>query len=446
MSSANRVATPADALAYVEREGIEVIWHWFVDLEGHVKGFAIAPTEFERSLTDGMYFDGSSVSGFNSIEESSLLAKPDLNTFRELPSFNGEPKQVFMFCDLFTPNGDPYDRDPRGVLKRVVKKAQDMGFTSYMGPELEFFIFAKGDGPTLLDHGGYFSGPPQDRGTAIRHTAVRALQNLGIQVEYHHHEVSQSQHEIDLRYNETTIMADSAIVYKYIVKQAADAAGCYASFMPKPIFGVNGSGMHVHQSLFTGSNNAMADPADPHGLSTTAKQYIAGLLKYAQPLCSFWAPTVNSYKRLVPGYEAPVYIAWSQQNRSALVRLPAFVKGKEKSVRCELRCPDPSANPYLAFAGMLAAGLSGIEEKLELEPAQTDNLFHLSELERERRGIRSLPGNLHEALHHTKRSEWVRHSLGENLVENYLTVKYKEFDDYRVQVTDWEINRYYSVL
>lgn len=446
MSSAARVATPADALAYVEREGIEVIWHWFVDLEGHVKGFAIAPTEFERSLTDGMYFDGSSVSGFNSIEESSLLARPDLSTFRELPSFKGEPKQVFMFCDLFTPNGEPYDRDPRGVLKRVVKKANDMGFTSYMGPELEFFIFAQGNGPTLLDHGGYFSGPPTDRGTPVRHAAVRALQDLGIQVEYHHHEVAQSQHEIDLRYNETATMADHAIVYKYIVKQAADAAGCYASFMPKPIYGVNGSGMHVHQSLFNGSTNAMADPADPHGLSTTAKQYIAGLLKYAQPLCAFWAPTVNSYKRLVPGYEAPVYIAWSQQNRSALVRLPAFVKGKEKSVRCELRCPDPSANPYLAFAGMLAAGLSGIEEKLELEPAQTDNLFHLSELERERRGIRSLPGNLHEALHHTKKSDWVRQALGDNLVENYLAVKYKEFDEYRVQVTDWEINRYYSVL
>jgi glutamine synthetase len=446
MSNAALVSTPSDALAYVEREGIEVIWHWFVDLDGHVKGFAIAPTEFERSLTDGMYFDGSSVSGFNSIEESSLLAKPDLSTFRELPSFNGEPKQVFMFCDLFTPNGDPYDRDPRGVLKRIVAKAKDMGYTSFMGPELEFFIFAQGDRPTLLDHGGYFSGPPVDRGTPVRHAAVRALQNLGIQVEYHHHEVAESQHEIDLRYNETSKMADSAIIYKYIVKQAAHAAGHYASFMPKPIFGVNGSGMHVHQSLFRGDTNAMADPSDPHGLSTTAKQYIAGLLKYAQPLCSFWAPTVNSYKRLVPGYEAPVYIAWSQQNRSALVRLPAFVKGKEKSVRCELRCADPSANPYLAFATMLGAGLAGIEEKLQLEPAQVDNLYHISELEREKRGIKSLPGNLHEALHHTKRSDFVHHLLGENLVNNFLEVKYKEYDRYRTSVTHWEIENYYSVL
>ncbi|MDQ3024008.1 MAG: glutamine synthetase family protein [bacterium] len=443
--------TPESVLKFVKDNEIESIWHWFVDLEGQIKGFSITPSELDRSLEDGMHFDGSSISGFNAIEESDLVAKPDLSTFVELPDFSHidgsrpTPRSVAYYCNIETPDGKPYDRDSRAILRRVTEQAKEMGYDTFMGPELEFFIFASSQFPELLDNGGYFTGPPVDLGGPIRNDIIKALQALGITVEYSHHEVAPSQHEIDLRYDETNKIADAATTYKYIVKQVAHAHGAYATFMPKPIFGINGSGMHVHMSLWQDGKNAFADSAAPDGLSTIAKQYIAGVLKYAQECCSFWAPTVNSYKRLVPGYEAPVYIAWSLRNRSALIRVPAFTPGREKSVRMELRCADPSANPYLAFATMLGAGLQGIREGLELEPAQVDNLYHLSELERERRGIKNLPGNLHEALHHTKKSTFLRGLLGDNLVNNYLEIKYKEYDEYRVRVSDWEIERYYSI-
>jgi glutamine synthetase len=438
--------TPESVRELVAREQVEVIWLWFCDLEGHLKGFAITPTELDRALDDGMHFDGSSVSGFNAIEESTLIARPDLSTFALLPQRPTEPRSARFICDIYNSNGTAYERDPRNILRRVVKRATDLGFTCYMGPELEFFFFKSATDPSPLDHGGYFTGPPVDAGTAMRNQIVKELQVLGITVEYHHHEVAQSQHEIDLRYDEIMKMADSAVTYKYIVKSVAKEHGVYATFMPKPIFGVNGSGMHVHQSLWKGGNNAFADASDANGLSETAKHYIAGLLRHAQECCAFYAPTVNSYKRLVPGYEAPVYVAWSAMNRSAMVRLPGFTAGREKSVRCELRCPDPSANPYLAFAAMLGSGLKGIEEKLPLEPAQVDNLFHISEMERERRGIKSLPSNLHEAMHHMKRSSFVREVFGDSLIDNYLELKYKEFDQYRIQVTNWEMERYFSVL
>ena len=431
---------------FVQDNKVECIWHWFVDLDGHLKGFAITPSELERSLESGMHFDGSSISGFNAIEESDLTARPDLSTFAMLPQAEGQPRSVRFFCDIERPDGTPYDRDPRSILRKVVKKATDMGFDSFMGPELEFFLFKSHNDPTPLDYGGYFTGPPVDGGVAIRTDIIKQLQDLGITVEYQHHEVAESQHEIDLRYDRTMAIADHAITYKYIVKSVAAQHGAYATFMPKPIFGSNGSGMHVHQSLWKDGKNAMADSNDPTFLSKTAKQYIAGILKYAQECCLFYAPTVNSYKRLVPGYEAPVYIAWSSRNRSAMVRVPAFAFGSENSVRCELRCADTSANPYLAFACMLGSGLKGIEEGLELEPAQVDNLYHISEMEREKRGIKSLPANLHEALHHTKRSDFVRELLGNSLVDNYLAVKYKEFDSYRVQVTPWEMENYFGVL
>ncbi len=433
-------------LKFVQDNKVECIWHWFVDLDGHLKGFAITPSELDRSLETGMHFDGSSISGFNAIEESDLTARPDLSTFALLPEGPGQPKSVRFFCDIEKPDGTPYDRDPRSILRKVVKKASDMGFDSYMGPELEFFLFKSHEGPEPLDYGGYFTGPPVDGGVAIRTDIIKQLQELGITVEYQHHEVAESQHEIDLRYDETMAIADHSITYKYIVKSVAAQHGAYATFMPKPIFGSNGSGMHVHQSLWKDGKNAMADSSDPTFLSTTAKQYIAGILKYAQECCLFYAPTVNSYKRLVPGYEAPTYIAWSSRNRSAMVRVPAFAFGSENSVRCELRCADTSANPYLAFACMLGSGLKGIEEGLELEAAQVDNLYHITELERENRGIRSLPANLHEALHHSKRSDFLRELLGDSLVDNYLAIKYKEFDSYRTQVTPWELDKYFGVL
>lgn len=425
---------------------IESIWHWFVDLHGILKGFAITPQELERSLDDGMHFDGSSISGFNAIEESDLVARPDLSTFALLPDHDSAPHAARFFCDIETPEGVPYERDPRNILKRVVAQAHELGMETFMGPEIEFFIFQNSDSPVPLDRGGYFTGPPVDRGNQIRSDSISALQALGIQVEYHHHEVAESQHEIDLRYDQTLRIADAAVTYKYIVKQVAHEHNAYATFMPKPLYGVNGSGMHVHQSLFKDGHNTFADPNDAQGLSSTARHYIAGLLKYAQECCCFWAPTVNSYKRLVPGFEAPVYIAWSLRNRSALIRVPAFTPGREKSVRCELRCPDPSANPYLAFATMLGAGLKGIKDKLPLEPAQVDNLYHISELERERRGIKSLPSNLHEALHHTKRSTFCRELLGDSLIDNYLELKYQEFDEYRVRVSQWELDKYLAVL
>jgi len=425
---------------------IESVWHWFVDIDGHLKGFAITPNEVERSLTDGMHFDGSSISGFNAIEESDLLARPDVQTFALLPQSPGAPRSARFFCDLHHPDGSPYHRDSRTVLKRLVSAINAQGFESYMGPELEFFIFKNKDDPTPVDHGGYFSGPPVDQGNLLRSRVISALDGLGIACEYHHHEVAKSQHEVDLRYDQVVKIADAAVTYKMITKQVAHDLGVYATFMPKPIFGENGSGMHVHQSLFKGDSNAFYSADDPNCLSSTARSYIAGLLKYAQECISFWAPTINSYKRLVPGYEAPTYIAWSLNNRSAMIRVPAVSPGRDKSVRCELRCPDPSANPYLAFGLMLAAGVKGIEENLELEAPQVDNLYHLTEMERIRRGINSLPSTLKEALDHTKESEFVRQALGESLVENYLDLKYQEHDDYRLQVTPWEIGKYYSTL
>jgi glutamine synthetase len=429
----------------IESEKVEVIWHWFVDLLGELKCFAITPSELERSLSSGMHFDGSSISGFNAIEESDLVARPDLSTFALLP-VDGGVRAARFFCDIETPEGEPYERDPRQILKRVIAKANGMGYESFMGPEIEFFIFKSMHDPTPLDFGGYFTGPPMDMANNMRTEMIVLLQELGIPVEYHHHEVAQSQHEIDLRYDRALRIADAAITYKYVVKQVAHKHGAYASFMPKPIFGANGSGMHVHQSLFQDGNNRFADLQAEHGLSEVAKHYIAGLLEHAQECCSFWAPTVNSYKRLVPGYEAPVYIAWSLRNRSALIRVPAISPGQTKNVRCELRSADPSANPYLAFATMLGAGLSGIEQSMPLEAPQVDNLYHLSVLDRDKRGIKSLPSNLSEALHHTKKSEFLRELLGASLVDNYLELKYKEFDDYRVQVSQWELERYLPVL
>ena len=433
-------------LKAVKDNSVESIWHWFVDLNGHLKGFAITPGELERSLNDGMHFDGSSISGFNAIEESDLLARPDLSTFTLIPRSPDAPSSAGFFCDLYEPDGCHYKRDTRYVLKRLVESINTRGYESFMGPELEFFVFKSMNDPTPVDQGSYFSGPPVDKGNLLRSRVISALAELGITCEYHHHEVARSQHEVDIRYDQVVKIADAAITYKMVTKQVAHDLGVYATFMPKPIFGENGSGMHVHQSIFQGSRNAFYSADDSTNLSPLAKSYIAGLLRYARECISFWAPTVNSYKRLVPGYEAPTYIAWSLKNRSAMIRVPAIAPGNEKSMRCELRCPDPSANPYLAFSLMLAAGMKGIDDNLELENPQVDNLYHLSEMERIRRNIQSLPSNLKEALDFTEKSLFVREALGESLVENYLDLKYREFDEYRVQVTPWETDQYLATL
>ncbi len=439
--------TSEEVFDVIEREKVTVIWLWFVDLEGKLKSFAITPTELERAITVGMNFDGSSITGFNAIEESDLTALADVSTFAILPSKPGGEVSARLFADIRNPNGTPYEHDPRLILRRQVEKAKKMGYTYFCGPELEFFVFKSSTlPPEPIDLGTYFTSPPVDEASGLRADIITALRNMGITVEYHHHEVAPSQHEIDLRYADAMTMADNATTYKAVAKQIARWHNLYITYMPKPMFGVNGSGMHVHQSLFKGSENAFFDEDEEFHLSSTGRSFIAGILKYAHEFTAFLAQYVNSYKRLVPGFEAPVYIAWSPINRSALIRVPAYVPGKKSSVRCELRCADPACNFYFAFALMLAAGMKGIEEELELEPPVMENLYELSELERTKRGIRSLPANLHEALHFVKKSELVREVLGERLTEQFLELKYAEWAEFQQQVTEWELKRYFSVL
>ena len=336
---------------------------WFTDILGVLKSFAITVQELETALDEGMGFDGSSIQGYARIDESDMVARPDPSTFQLLPWRPKENAVARMFADIYEPDGTPYKGDPRWVLKRNLKKAQDLGYTFYVGPELEYFYFKNPEGkPVPLDSGGYFDLIPLDYATDLRRETILALEAMGIRVEYSHHEVAPSQHEIDLRYSDALSMADNAMTYRLVVKEVALRHGVYASFMPKPIFGQNGSGMHTHQSIFKGDMNAFYDPKDEFHLSKIGKSYTAGILKHAREFSAITSQWVNSYKRLVPGYEAPVYIAWARRNRSALVRVPMYKPGKEKATRIELRCPDPACNPYLAFAVMLTAGLKGMEK------------------------------------------------------------------------------------
>jgi glutamine synthetase len=431
----------------VRDKNVRAVSLWFVDLEGHLKGFSMSPDELDRALETGMNFDGSSITGFNAIQESDLTAKPDLSTFSLIPGNDGEFLTARMFADIVNPDGSVFSHDPRYILRAQLEKASKLGYTYYVGPELEFFLFKSMDVPPIpMDEGTYFTNPPVDAGSNLRTEIMEALNAMGIRVEYHHHEVAPSQHEIDLRYDEALSMADSAITYKFLAKQIAFRNKCYLTFMPKPLNGVNGSGMHIHMSLFKNGKNTFYDPSDKYQLSDIAKSYIAGVLREAPAMTAFLAQYVNSYKRLVPGFEAPVYISWSPVNRSALIRVPAFPKGKSENARCELRCADPSCNYYFAFALMLAAGLKGIEEKMELEEPVLDNLYELTEMEREKRGIKSLPSNLHEALHFAKRSEFVREVLGDEVTEQFLEIKYGEWAEYQRHVSEWELKRYFSVL
>lgn len=433
-----------EILRAVREKGVKCVYLWFLDLEGILKGMAISPHELERALDIGMSFDGSSVSGFNAIEESDMIAFPDTETFSLLPWRDQENLSARMFCDIIKPGEGSFEGDPRYILKRVLEKAKSKGYAYYIGPELEYFYFKNNGHLETLDAGGYFSVPPLDLANEIKQRTITCLNDMGIQVEYSHHEVAPSQHEIDLRYAEALKMADQVVTHRYLVKEVATRAGLYATFMPKPLSGVNGSGMHTHQSLFRDGRNAFFDQNDQYKLSTIAKSFIAGQLKYAREICVFLAQWVNSYKRLVPGFEAPVYVAWSRINRSALIRVPHALK--ESSTRCELRCADPSCNPYLAFALMLAAGLKGIEENLELEPPVTENLYHLSAREREEKRIRSLPASLEEALESAKNSVVVRETLGDHTLNAFIDLKYAEWDRYRVQVTPWEVDTFFRIL
>ncbi len=440
-------ASKQNVLQEAKDNNVKFIRLWFTDILGTLKSFAITVDELEDALDGGMGFDGSSITGYQDIEESDMIAMPDPSTFKTIPWSPQEAPTARMICDVRTPDGDPYVGDPRHVLRRALERASEMGFDNFFcGPELEYFYFRNSNGTEPLDYGGYFDLTTLDAATSLRRETVMALQELGIDVEYSHHEVGISQHEIDLRFDDALTMADKVQTYKTVVKEIATKHGVYATFMPKPIRDQNGSGMHTHQSLFSGDSNAFFDSNDQYFLSDTAKQFIAGQLRHAREISIIFAQFVNSYKRLVPGYEAPVYIAWSRRNRSALVRVPLYHPGKEKATRAELRCPDPAANIYLCFAALLHAGLEGIEKGYELPEPMERNLYHLSHEEREKLGIQSLPADLGEAIQEAENSELLYKALGEHVFTRLLELKRAEFEDYRVQVTPYEIQKYLPIL
>jgi len=434
-------------LKTAKEHDVKFIRMWFTDILGMLKSFAITVEELEGALEEGMGFDGSSIHGFARIDESDMVALPDPDTFQLLPWRPREHRAVArMFCDILRPGGKPFEGDPRYVLKQNLKRASDMGYTYYVGPELEYFYFQDSKGTQGLDEGGYFDLTPLDTATDLRRDTVLTLEEMGIGVEYSHHEVATSQHEIDMRYTDALTMADSVMTYRLVVKQIALSHGVYATFMPKPVFGINGSGMHVHQSLFKGDRNAFFDKDDPYNLSKLAKGYIAGLLKHAPEITAVTNQWVNSYKRLVPGYEAPVYLSWARRNRSDLVRVPEYRPGREKATRVEFRSPDPACNPYLAFSVMLAAGLEGIEKEYEVPDPIEENVYEMTEEERRERGIETLPASLLEAIMLTEESEVVRKALGDHVFEAFITNKKIEWDQYRIQVTDYELKKYLPTL
>ncbi len=437
-----------EILKVVKEQDVKFIRLWFTDILGQVKSFAITDNELKGALENGMGFDGSSITGYQSIEESDMIAMPDPSTFQILPWRPQEKKVARMICDILTPEGKPYEGDPRYVLKKALDRMKKMGFDHYyLGPELEFFYFKNDTASTEgLDKGGYFDLTTLDMASDLRRDTVLSLEAMGIPVEYSHHEVGSSQHEIDMRYTDALDMADYVITYRIIVKEVASNHGVYATFIPKPLFGENGSGMHTHQSIFKGSKNAFFSKDDKYHLSDIAKKFIAGQLRHAREMSAVFAQWVNSYKRLVPGYEAPVYIAWSNRNRSALIRVPGYHPGKEKATRAELRCPDPACNPYLTFAVMLHAGLDGIEKGYKISEPMEKNLYHLSDEERKELGIESLPDNLGEAVLISEQSELVKKALGKHIFSRFIELKKKEWEDYRIQITKYELDNLLPIL
>ncbi len=439
--------TREEIMALVEERDIKFVRFWFTDILGQLKSFAVTRETLPDAMAQGMGFDGSSITGFNAIEESDMIAMPDPSTFQVLPYRPDVQGVARMFCDIQLPNGAPYEGDPRQILRRAVARAQDMGYDHYfIGPELEFFYFTDSKHPEPLDQGGYFDLTTLDAASDLRRETVLALEAMGIPVEYSHHEVAPSQHEIDMRYDDAMRMADNVMTYRTVVKEVAHRNGIYATFMPKPLAGENGSGMHTHQSLFKGERNAFFDPEDEFLLSADAKAFIAGQLRHARELSCVFAQWVNSYKRLVPGYEAPVYIAWSRRNRSALIRVPMYHPGKEHATRCELRSPDPACNPYLTFAAMLHAGLDGIEKGYELPAPMETNLYELGPEERAREGIDALPENLGEAIEIGAASELLLRAFGEHTHARFVESKRAEWEEYRVQLTPFEMERYLPIL
>ncbi|MEE8385456.1 MAG: glutamine synthetase family protein [Dehalococcoidia bacterium] len=433
-------------LQMAKEHDVKFIRAWFTDILGSLKNVAITVEELPKALEEGIGFDGSSIEGFARIDESDMIAMPDTTTFAILPWRPQERSVARMFCDIQHPDGRPFEGDPRYVLRRNLKRASDLGYTFYVGPELEYFYFANAESTELLDQGGYFDMAPLDAATDLRRETVLILEQLGIMVEASHHEVAPSQHEIDLRYTDALTMADSTMTYRLAVKEVAMKHGVHATFMPKPLANQNGSGMHVHQSLFKGERNVFYDADDPYYLSAMARSYIAGLLRHAREITLVTNEWVNSYKRLVPGYEAPVYLSWARRNRSDLVRVPEYKPGKETATRIEYRSPDPACNPYLAFSVMLAAGLEGIEKEYPCPEPLEENVYELTEQERQKRGIDHLPGSLWEAVELAEGSDLLRRCLGDHLFDSLISNKKIEWSDYRRQVTDYELRRYLPTL
>lgn len=437
--------TKEDIIRICKEQDVKFIRLQFVDIFGILKNVAVPVEQLNDVLNNEIMFDGSSIEGFVRIQESDMYLRPDLNTFTIFPWRPSQNKVARLICDVYLPNGEPFPGCPRGVLKKTLQKAEEMGFKFFVGPEIEFFLFLTDENghPTLQTHdkGGYFDLAPVDLGEDARRDMVLTLEDMGFEIEASHHEVAPGQHEIDFKYDNALYTADNVVTFKLVVKSIAQRHGLHATFMPKPIFGINGSGMHTNMSLARVSDgkNAFLDPNDKLQLSKEAYYFIGGLMKHAREFALVTNPLVNSYKRLVPGYEAPVYIAWSPRNRSPLIRVPAK---RGQATRVELRCPDPSANPYLAFAAVLAAGLDGIKNKIEPPEPVEENIFIMSEEERVKRGIGSLPGSLEEAIKEFENSQLMRETLGEHVFEKYLEAKKLEWDDYRTKVHQWEIDEY----
>ncbi|MFZ0390243.1 MAG: type I glutamate--ammonia ligase [Calditrichia bacterium] len=434
-----------DILKRCKEENVKFLRMQFTDIFGVNKNVEVPESQFEKALEGEIMFDGSSIEGFARIEESDMLLKPDFDTFRIFPWENQNGRIARLICDIMNPDGGPFAGCPRQVLKRVCQKAKDMGFTMQAGPEAEFFLFQHDEigNPTRNTHdsAGYFDLAPLDLGEDARRDIVNILNSLNFEVEAAHHEVAHGQHEIDFRHGDVVETADNVATFKFVVRKIAQKYNLHATFMPKPVFGINGSGMHVHQSLFKGNENVFFDADSPDGLSEIAKFYIGGILKHAKAFVAVTNPLINSYKRLVPGYEAPVNIAWSERNRSPLVRVPAK---RGKSTRIEVRVPDPSTNPYLALAVMLASGLDGIENRISPPPAVNKNIFSMSQREKRRLKIEELPANLWEAVANLEKDKLLQEALGDHIFNHFIEAKKMEWSDYISQVHQWELDRYFS--
>ena len=451
---AHRIASQSEAakklrqevIDRADRHQVQVVNLWFTDILGQLKSFVVPRHQLEEALEEGLGFDGSSVEGFARIFESDLLAVPDPGTFAILPFQVDGQVACRLICDIHHPDGRPYQGDPRWVLKKNLAKIEAKGMKMYTGPELEYFYVKSPTDPTLLDAAGYFDMIDDDLGTELRQKTMAAMASMGTIVECGHHEVAPSQHEIDMRYTDALTMADQVMTFRYLVREVARRHNVHATFMPKPIFGTNGSGMHVHQSIFQDGRNLMYEKGAPFHLSKFARAYTAGVLKHARELVSVTNQWVNSYKRLVPGYEAPAYLAWGQKNRSALIRVPMYKPGNEKATRIEVRFPDPAANPYLAFAVLLAAGMAGVNGKYDLRPPLEEDVFHMTLEQRKKFNVEELPGSLDEAVKLTEKSSLVKECLGEHVYSKFIENKRIEWDQFRIQVTQYEVKRYMPMI